>query len=168
MEKGDDIMGNTSNLIIYTLVGVLLVVSLIKDVAKTKLALKKALKSFISIMFILIPLFLFVGLMLAIVTPELIKTVIGADSGVFGVIIATLIGGIAFIPPFVSYPLGADLLSNGAGYPQIAALVTALMSIGVVYISAETKYFGGKATFLRNSLAVVGTLLVAFVVWVVL
>lgn len=161
-------MGSTSNLIIYSLVSVLLVISLVKDVSKTKLALKKAFKSFVSIMFILIPLFLFVGLMLAVITPETIKTVIGADSGFFGVILATVIGGIAFIPPFVSYPLGADLLANGAGYPQIAALVTALMSIGVVYISAETKYFGAKATFLRNSLAVIGTLVVAFVVWVVL
>jgi len=161
-------MGSTSNLIIYSLVSVLLIVSLLKDVGKTKLALKKAFKSFVSIMFILIPLFLFVGLMLAVITPDTIKSVIGADSGFFGVILATIIGGIAFIPPFVSYPLGADLLANGAGYPQIAALVTALMSIGVVYISAETKYFGAKATFLRNTLAVIGTLVVAFVVWVVL
>jgi uncharacterized membrane protein YraQ (UPF0718 family) len=168
MEKGDDNMGNTSNLIIYSLVSVLLVISVFKDINKTKLALKKALKSFTAIMFILIPLFLFVGLMLAVVTPDTIKSVIGADSGVLGVLLATAIGGIAFMPPFVSYPLGADLLANGAGYPQIAALVTALMAIGVVYIGAETKYFGAKATFLRNILAVIGTLVVAFVVWVVL
>ncbi len=161
-------MGNTSNLIIYSIVSILLIISIIKDIKKTKTALKKALKSFISIMFILIPLFMFVGLILAIITPDLIKTVIGAESGILGVITATIIGGIAFIPPFVSYPLGADLLNSGAGYPQIAALVTALMSIGVVYISAESKYFGGKATFLRNSLAVVATLFVALVVWVVL
>jgi len=161
-------MGNISNLIIYSLVLILLIISTIKNPKKTKMALIKALKSFIKIMFVLIPLFLFVGILLTFVTPDMIRVFIGEKSGILGVFTATIVGSIAFMPPFVSYPLGAELLEKGAGYPQIAALVTSLMSVGFVYLGAETKFFGVKATLLRNSLAIVGTLVVAFVVWMVL
>ncbi len=76
-----------------------------------------------------------------------------------------LVGSIAFMPPFVTFPLGAELLNNGAGYPQVAAFVTTLMAVGLVYWAAEVKFFGQKAVALRNGLAFLASGIVAIVVW---
>lgn len=157
-----------STIILYGLAIVLLIISTIKDRAKTKKAVKKGWMAFIKILPILIPLFIIVGVLLTLVTPQIIKTVLGEESGILGVLTGMLIGSIAFMPPFVTFPLGAELLDNGAGYPQVAAFVTTLMAVGLVYWVAEVKFFGKKAVVLRNSLAFIASGLVAFVVWGVL
>ncbi len=157
-----------STLILYGIAGLLLILSLIKDRKKTGLAVKKGWKAFVNILPVLIPLFIIVGVLLSLVTPAMIRQIIGADSGILGVILAMLIGSVAFMPPFVTYPLGVQLLENGAGYAQVAALVTTLMAVGLVYWSAEVKFFGTKAVILRNGLAFIASGIVAFVVWGVL
>ena len=157
-----------STYILYTLKAILLGVSIIKDKKKTKQAIKKGYMAFIKIIPILIPLFLFVGIVLTLVTPDQIRQVIGEDSGVMGVIISLGVGSISFMPPFVTYPLGVELLESGAGYPQVAALVTTLMTVGFVYIAAENKFFSKKSTLLRNGLALFGSIIVAVVIWAVM
>jgi uncharacterized membrane protein YraQ (UPF0718 family) len=157
-----------STIIIYGIALALLIVSLVKDRGKTKKAIKKGWMAFIKILPVLIPLFLIVGIVLSLVTPAMIKQVMGEESGIIGVLIGMVIGSVAFMPPFVTFPLGAELLSNGAGYPQVAAFMTTLMAVGLVYWSAETKFFGSKAVILRNSMAFIASGIVAFVVWMVM
>lgn len=151
-------------IILYSLATVLLFISLIKDTKKTKMGIKKGWMAFKKIVPVLIPLFMIVGGVLVLVTPEMIQSVLGADSGVFGIFFATLLGSVTFMPPFVSYPLGAELLENGAGAAQVAGFVAALMAVGFVYIPVEIKYFSKKSTILRNVLGLVASLIVAFVV----
>jgi uncharacterized membrane protein YraQ (UPF0718 family) len=157
-----------STIILYTVALSLLLISFIKDKKKTKMALKKGWKSFKNIIPMLVPLFIIVGVVLTIVTPETIKNLLGDESGIVGVIIGLLVGSVAFMPPFITYPLGAELLKGGAGYPQVAALVTALMSVGIVYLTTEYKFFGWKATISRNVLALTASSVVALVIWVVM
>lgn len=154
-----------STIILYTIALLLLLISLIKDTKKTKKAVKKGWIAFMKIMPILIPLFIIVGVLLSVITPDTIKEVLGEDSGITGVLIGMLAGSVAFMPPFVTYPLGAELIKNGAGYPQVAAFVTTLMAVGFVYVSAEVQFFGKKAVIYRNSLAFIASGLVAFVIW---
>jgi uncharacterized membrane protein YraQ (UPF0718 family) len=153
-----------STLILYSTALILLVFSTIKSPNKTKKALYKGLMAFIKILPVLIPLFLIVGILLSIITPGMIKNVLGEDSGIFGIIIGMVTGSIAFMPPFVTYPLGAELLENGAGYAQVAAFVTTLMAVGFVYWTAEIKFFGKKAVVYRNGLAFVASAIVAVVI----
>ncbi len=154
-----------STIILYSFAIILLVVSLIKDKQKSMKAIKKGWMAFKKIIPVLIPLFMIVGIVLSIVTPEVIKSLLGEESGVLGVLIGMVAGSVAFMPPFVTYPLGAELLENGAGYPQVAAFVTTLMAVGLVYWAAEVKYFGKKAVILRNGLAFLASGIVAVVVW---
>lgn len=51
---------------------------------------------------------------------------------------------------------------------QIAVFVSTLMMVGIVTMPLEIKYFGKKATILRNSLAFVFSFIVAIVIGVVL
>lgn len=154
-----------STIILYSIASILLILSLLKDRIKTKKAIKKGWMAFIKILPILIPLFLIVGVLLSLVTPDVIKQLLGEESGILGVLTGMLVGSVAFMPPFVTFPLGAELLEQGAGFPQVAAFVTTLMGVGLVYWSAEVKFFGKKAVILRNSLAFLASGVVAIVIW---
>lgn len=154
--------------VFYGLAITSLILSFCKSKQKTKMALKKAFKSFENILPQLSAILLLIGLLLSILTPEQISLLLGNKSGWFGVIIASVIGAITLIPGFVAFPLAAALLQSGAGYMQIAAFVSTLMMVGVVTIPVEIKYFGKKATIIRNSLAFVFSLIVAAIMGVLL
>ncbi|WP_069998502.1 permease [Cellulosilyticum sp. I15G10I2] len=147
--------------IFYILSITALLVSFIKSKAKTKLALKKAWKSFENIMPQFLAIIFIIGIMLSVLTPDQISLFIGNESGWVGIMIAAFIGSITLIPAFVAFPLAAALINNGAGYMQIAAFISTLMMVGVVTIPIEIKYFGKKATLLRNIFAFVFSLIVS-------
>jgi uncharacterized membrane protein YraQ (UPF0718 family) len=153
-----------STVILYAIAMVLLIVSIVKDTNKTRGAVKKGFVAFIKIIPVLVPLFLIVGIFLTLITPNVIKSVLGEDSGILGVLAGMITGSIAFMPPFVTYPLGVELLENGAGYAQVAAFVTTLMAVGFVYWTAEVKFFGQKAVLYRNGLALIASGIVAVVI----
>ncbi|NCC83126.1 MAG: permease [Clostridia bacterium] len=154
--------------VLYALAGGGLLVSFVKDRGKTKMALKKAWKSFENILPQFLAILIIIGLALSILSPETITMLMGTRSGVFGVLGAALIGSITLIPGFVAFPLAAALLKNGAGYMQIAAFVSTLMMVGVVTLPLEIKTFGKRATLIRNVAAFVFSLLAALVIGVVL
>jgi uncharacterized membrane protein YraQ (UPF0718 family) len=153
--------------ILYGITIVLLILSFYKDKKKTKMSLKKAWKSFENILPEFMVVILIVSLLLAILNPETISKVIGAESGWLGVILSAVIGAITLIPAFVAFPTAALLLHNGAGYTQIAAFVSTLMMVGIVTLPVEFKYFGKKLSISRNLLAFVFSFLVAYLMGMV-
>ncbi|ABR49375.1 conserved hypothetical protein [Alkaliphilus metalliredigens QYMF] len=155
-------------IVLYILAAVLLLVSFVKDRRKTKMALKKAWKSFENILPQFIAILIIVGIMLAIISPEMISRLIGNQSGWIGMLVAATIGAITLIPGFVAFPLAAALLNGGAGFMQIAVFISTLMMVGVVTIPVEISYFGKKATLLRNAMAFLFSFVVAIVIGVVL
>jgi len=154
--------------ILYGLAIAGLAISFFKDRKKTKMALKKAWKAFENILPQLLTIFVIIGVAMAILKPETIQTLIGSDSGLWGVLAAAAIGSITLMPGFVAFPLAAALLKSGAGYMQIAAFVSTLMMVGVVTLPLEIKSFGRRAAIVRNSAALVFSLAAAFVIGAVL
>lgn len=153
-----------SNYILYGITIILLLISCYKDKKKTVQALKKAWKAFENILPEFLGVIMLVGVLLAVLNPEVISKFIGESSGWFGVIACALVGAITLIPGFVAFPTAAMLLQNGAGYMQIGAFVSTLMMVGVITIPVEIKYFGKKLTALRNLLAFVFSFIVAFII----
>lgn len=154
--------------ILYALAVIGLTVSFFKDRKKTKMALVKAWKAFENILPQLLTILLIIGFALAVLSPETIQKLIGARSGVLGVLAAALIGSITLVPGFVAFPLAAALLKNGAGYMQIAAFVSTLMMVGVITLPMELKIFGKRAAIVRNVSALGFSLIAAVVIGVVL
>ena len=155
-------------ILFYSLAFAGLIASFFKSKEKTKMAFKKAWKSFENILPQFLSVLIVIGIMLAILTPQQISAFLGAESGWWGVMTAAFLGAVTLIPGFVAFPLAAALLHSGAGYMQIAAFVSTLMMVGIVTIPVEIKYFGKKITFLRNALAFVFSLIVAAVMGVLL
>ena len=156
------------NLLLYAVVLGFLIFSFIKDRRKTKLALLKAWRSFESILPLLLGIVLVVGIILAILDPDVIIKFIGEDSGFMGTAILAVFGAITMIPGFIAFPTAALLLEGGAGYMQIAAFISTLMMVGVLTAPMEIKFFGRKVTILRNIMAFAFSFLVAAVIGVVL
>lgn len=151
-------------IIFYSLAVGLSVFSLIKSKEKTKKAFIKAWRAFENILPQLIGIMIFVGLVLALLDPATIGAIIGKQSGWLGVTLAAAVGAITLIPGFVAFPTAALLLAGGAGYMQIGAFVSSLMMVGMVTLPVEFKYFGKKASLLRNALALVFAFAVALVI----
>lgn len=156
------------NIILYVLAFGLLLFSFFKDRKKTKMALKKAWKSFENILPQFLSILIIIGIMLSVLSEETISKIVGQQSGWIGMLIAGIIGSITLIPSFVAFPLASALLGNGAGFMQIAVFVSTLMMVGIVTMPLEISYFGKKAAILRNGLAFAFSFIIAIVIGVVL
>lgn len=157
-----------TSIIFYFSAITLLFVSFAKDKAKTRKAMMKAYKSFSNLMPALFPLVLIVGFLLTYISPELIGNILGKDSGIIGILVGLVVGSFAFIPGFVAFPLGGTLIENGAGYAQVAAFLSAAMAVGVASLAVEIQYFDKKMAFIRNIIAVIGSLLFAIIIGLVM
>lgn len=154
--------------ILYGIAIILISISFIKDRNKTKDALFKSWKSFRNIIPDMLSIMLFVGLSLSILTPSLISSIIGEKSGLIGIIYSTLIGSIALVPSFVVFPLGHTLVQNGAGLPQVAVLMSTLMSVGITTLPMEQKIFGHSFAYSRNASALLMSLIFSYIIWLVM
>ena len=74
-----------------------MIISFYKDKKKTKMALKKAWKSFENILPEFLGVIMLVGVLLAVLDAEVISKIIGSNSGWFGVIAAALVGSITLL-----------------------------------------------------------------------
>lgn len=157
-----------SGMILYFAAVIYLVTSLKKDKSKTKAALLQAWKMFRNVLPDLLAIMLFVGLTLSLLSPAFISSMIGDNSGLSGILYATILGSIALVPSFIVFPLGHTLVQNGAALPQVAVLMSTLMSVGLTTLSMEQKTFGRSFAYARNASALMMSLLFALIVWVVL
>ncbi|MGF9966036.1 hypothetical protein [Bacillus rhizoplanae] len=154
--------------ILYAIAIILTTISFVKDRNKTKDALLKSWKMFRNLIPSMLSIMLFVGLSLSILTPSFISSIIGEKSGFIGIIYSAIIGSVALIPSFVVFPLGNTLVQNGAGLPQVAALMSTLMSVGITTLPMEQKIFGRSFAYSRNASALLMSLIFSYIIWVVM
>lgn len=154
-------------LVLYTAAAVCLILSFRKNRKKTRMALKKAWKSFENIFPQFLCIIVLTGVSLAFLDESTISRLLGKESGALGMCIAAVVGSIAFTPAFVAYPLAASLLAAGAGYMQITMFITALMMVGIITLPMEIDYFG-KGMAVRRTLLAFGHSVVCAIVMGVL
>jgi uncharacterized membrane protein YraQ (UPF0718 family) len=145
-----------------------LVLSLFLDREKTIIGIKKGLKMFFNILPAFLNILIAVSVFLFIVPNEIIIRYLGKGTGFGGILVASLVGSVALIPGFVSYPLAAILLQQGASYSVVAAFVTTLMMVGVITLPLEIKFFGKRTALLRNALSFVGAIIIALLIGVLM
>ena len=152
----------------YGLAALLLLFSFLKDKRKTLLSLKKAWKMFTGVLPQFIAILLFVGVALAVLSPETIRRMIGEETGFIGMLLASLVGAVSLVPVMIAFPIVAELLESGAGIIQMAVFVSTLTTVGLITIPIETKYLGKKIAVLRNMLAFVFSFITAYLLGVLL
>ena len=102
---------------------------------------------------------------MAFLPERFIAAALGSESGLFGQVLASLLGSVTLIPGFIAFPMAKLLLENGAGVAQMAVFISTLMMVGVATAPLEAQYFGWKVTLLRNGMAYFYSFLVGYAVW---
>ena len=148
---------------LYGITAILLLWSWRSDRKKSVAALKKGWKAFENLLPQFLPIILLIGLGLAVLEPSTISRILGEESGLTGMALAAVLGSIILMPGFIAFPLAASLLAAGAGYGQIAMLLTTLMMVGIVTLPLESSYFGKRLAIERNALAFVYAVISSFI-----
>jgi uncharacterized membrane protein YraQ (UPF0718 family) len=157
------------NAIIFIIVSVVLtMLSFMLDREKTIRGLKKGLQMFRVIAVPFLNILILVSLVVSVVPTSLIETFLGAGSGVGGVGVAAVLGSITLIPGFISYPIAALLIADGASYTTVATFMTTLMMVGVVTLPLEIRYFGKRAAIVRNILNFAAAVVIGVLVGIIL
>ncbi len=88
-------------------------------------ALRSAIYRFIELTPRLIVGLLLAGFVGKLIPSELVAGVIGPETGLWGILIASLVGGFVPSGPILAFPIVVVLLGSGAGLPQVVAFITA-------------------------------------------
>lgn len=93
---------------------------------------------------------LFAAFLAALLPPELVLRTLGTDTGVWGVLTATVVGALLPGGPFVSFPIALGLAERGAGMAQLVALITSWSVLAVQRaLVFEVPLMGWRFTTLR-------------------
>ena len=115
----------TSFVIIWSLVLILGVIA----VRRSKETVKQAAQIGINqgrILVLRLPLAMLVGAFLIELVPqEMVHNAIGEESGLTGILIASVAGALLPGGPFLSFPIAVALYKAGVGTPQLMAMLTA-------------------------------------------
>jgi uncharacterized membrane protein YraQ (UPF0718 family) len=151
-------------LILYCAATAGLVYSQVVDRQKTKKSLMVTKKAFFNILPELSAILILIAIVLTVVPPKSIQTLVGGQSGFWGMMVTAVVGSITLIPGFIAFPLAKSLLDVGAGLSQIVVFISTLMMVGFVTAPLEIRYFGKRQTLIRNGFAFVYSFLVAAII----
>ncbi len=136
-------------------------VSLFVDPKKTYEAVRIGTRKFTKILPAFLMMLLLVSIILEVIPQSMIVAYLGESNLPLGVLLATLLGSISFMPGFIVFPLCGILLKKGVTYTVISAFTTSLMMVGFVTFPIEKEYFGIKVTVIRNLLSLLIAVIVA-------
>ena len=158
-----------NNAIIYISVcAVLSLLSFAFDRKKTITGFKRGLKMFKNVMLPFLGILILVSVALYLIPPPAVSSYLGAGSGILGFTIAAIVGSITLIPAFISYPIAAGLIDQGASYAVVATFMTTLMMVGVVTLPLEIRFLGRNVAIIRNMLNFLAAIIIGLLVGLIL
>ncbi|RLB04639.1 MAG: permease [Deltaproteobacteria bacterium] len=136
-------------IIMGTLAIVLLLIGYYKGEGEHISGMRSALNMMIEILPLLVFAFIVAGMVQVLLPRELLAKLIGAESGIRGILIGTVAGGLSPGGPYVSLPIVAGLLRAGAGVGTMVAYLTAWSLWAVGRLPMEVGILGWKFTLIR-------------------
>jgi uncharacterized membrane protein YraQ (UPF0718 family) len=144
---------NSGMLIPTIILGVLAVVLLFigyyRGEAQHIQGVKSALNMLVEILPLLAFAFIVAGMVQVLLPHEAIAKWVGMESGLRGILIGSVAGGLTPGGPFVSLPLAAGLLRSGASAGTMVAYLTAWSLWAVNRLPMEVGILGWKFTLVR-------------------
>jgi uncharacterized membrane protein YraQ (UPF0718 family) len=133
--------------------GILAIILLIAGYAsgedKHLAGLKSAGKMTVEIIPLLVFAFIVAGMVQVLLPSEAIARWVGGESGLKGILIGALAGGLTPGGPYVSLPVAAGLLKAGAGVGTMVAFLTAWALWSVARLPMEFGILGWKFTLVK-------------------
>ena len=113
------------------------------------IGLKSAGNLLLQVAPLLIFAFIVAGMVQVLIPVHMISRWIGVESGLRGILIGTLIGGIAPGGPYISLPIAAGLLRVGAGVGTMVAFLTSWSLWAITRLPMEVGIMGWKFALIR-------------------
>jgi len=128
---------------------VLLLVGYQKGAGQHIEGIKSALGMTIGILPLLVFAFTIAGMTQALLSQEMIAKWVGTESGLRGILIGSVAGGLCPGGPFVSLPIAAGLIRSGASMGTMVAFLTGWSLWAVSRLPMEIGILGWKLTIIR-------------------
>ncbi len=138
----------------------LVIISFIVNRKKTIKGVRKGLKQFLKILPTLLSVIIVISIVLYFVSNEFLMEYLGDKAGWEAYFFAAVIGSVSILPGFIAYPLSGILVHSGISLSVIAVFITTLKMVGILTIPIEKKYFGLKVAIVRNTLSLIGAIIV--------
>ncbi len=106
--------------------------------------------------------FSIVGFINVLSPQEIIRQLIGPESGFTGLLVGTITGMLLPGGPYVVFPLIASIYEAGAGIGPTLAVITSWASLALLSVSFEIPFLGWRFSALRISLGIGVPILVGF------
>jgi len=148
---------------LYLTVAAALLVSLCFSREKTVKAIVSGGRKLWKITPPFISVLLGISVVLSLIPHQMISERLGGSGNITGLLTASLLGSITFMPGPVVFPLCRILVNEGVAYSVIAAFSTTLMMVGILTFPMEKSFFGWKFALLRNLISYFTGLLIALV-----
>ena len=132
-----------------TLAITLLIIGYCRGQGQHIVGMKSALNMTIEILPLLVFAFIVAGMVQVLVPRELLSKWVGVESGMRGIIIGAMAGGLSPGGPFVNLPLAAGLLRSGASIGTMVAFLTGWSLWAVSRLPMEVGILGWKFTLIR-------------------
>jgi uncharacterized membrane protein YraQ (UPF0718 family) len=136
-------------LVMAVLAVILLLIAVRQGSGAHLTGLKSAWRMTIEVLPLLLLAFVVAGLIQALLSKDVIARWVGAESGLRGIIIGTVAGGLAPGGPYVSLPIVAGLIKSGAGIGTMVAFLTGWSLWAVSRLPMEVGILGWKFTLIR-------------------
>jgi uncharacterized membrane protein YraQ (UPF0718 family) len=121
-----------------------------RGVPTAKRALRETGDTLLRVLPLLVAALPMAAFLAELIPPDIAAGWLGPESGLTGIVVASLAGG--FIPggPFVSFPLVLTFIKAGAGGPQMVALITGWAILGFHRVIAwEWPVLGARFVVIR-------------------
>ena len=136
-------------IIMGTLALILVLIGYYKGQDQHISGMKAAVAMTIEIIPLLVCAFLIAGMVQVLLPRDLLSRWVGMESGMRGILIGTVAGGLTPGGPFVSLPIAAGLLRSGASVGTMIAFLTAWSLWAVARLPMEVGILGWKLTLIR-------------------
>jgi uncharacterized membrane protein YraQ (UPF0718 family) len=110
---------------------------------------KVAAAMLVEILPLLVFAFLVAGMVQVLIPQELVARWVGGESGMRGILIGTVAGGLSPGGPYVSLPIAAGLLKAGCGVGTMVAYLTGWSLWAVSRLPMEVGVLGWRLTLVR-------------------
>lgn len=127
----------------------LLLIGYYKGQGQHVAGMKRGINLTIEILPLLFFSFIAAGMIQVIIPRELLSKWVGTESGIRGILIGTVAGGLAPGGPYVNLPIVAVLLKTGASVGTMVAFLTGWSLWAVARLPMEIGIMGWKFTLIR-------------------
>jgi len=136
-------------IVMGVLATILLVVGYYKGQGQHINGMRSAVNMTVEILPLLVFVFIVAGMIRVLLPHELVSKWVGVESGIRGILIGTVAGGLSPGGPFVSLPIVAGLLRTGASVGTMVAFLTGWSLWAVSRLPMEVGILGWKFTLIR-------------------